>query len=222
MDTTKNNILFSDWVIGGTLLLTLIWNGTCSLFAPGWIAASIIVAINWTIFTVYILSRRDYLVARIVLFAIIAGFVELFADWWLVAITKTLVYHGGGGFIVSSPLYMPFAWGVVLTQTAYIGWRILKALGLIPAILLTGILGTATIPFYECWANGAMWWYYQDCNMLGVVPYYIIMGTFLITSGVVLCLPLLEKCSWQLVLLLGLAQGLWIWVCYFISYSLLG
>lgn len=222
MNTKKDKILFSDWVIGGTLLLTLIWNGTCSLFAPGWIAASIIVALNWTIFTVYVLSRRDYLVARIVLFAITAGFVELFADWWLVAITKTLVYHDGGRFIVSSPLYMPFAWGVVLTQTAYIGWRILKALGLIHAIIFTGILGTATIPFYELWANGAMWWYYQDCNMLGVVPYYIIMGEFLIASGVVLCLYLLEKCSWQLVLLLGIAQGLWIWVSYFISYSLLG
>ncbi len=218
----KKNILLSDWVIGGAVLLTLIWDGTCSLLAPGWIAASAIVAINWVIFILYLFSKKDVLVGKIMLLAIIAGFVELFADRWLVVFTKTLVYNDGGFFILSSPLYMPFAWGVALTQTAYIGWRILKISGLTSAVLFTGLLGTAIIPVYEWWAKGAVWWYYQNCHMLGVVPYYIIMGEFLIISGLVLFLYLLEKSSWQLVLLFGIAHGLWIWVCYFISYSLLG
>ena len=222
MKTIKNKILFSDWVIGASLLFTLAWNGTCSLLAPGWIAASIIVAINWITFALYVFIKQDYLVGKIILLAIIAGFVELSADWWLVNSTKTLVYHAGGIFIANSPLYMPFAWGVVLTQTAYIGWRILKTLGLMPAILLTGFLGTATIPFYEWWANGAMWWYYQNCNMIGVVPYYIILGEFLITGGLVIILHLLKDRSWWLVLFFGIAQGLWIWGSYFISYFLLG
>ena len=218
----QNNILLSDFVIWGTLFLTLVWNGTCSLFAPGWIAANLIVVINWAIFILYVLIRRDYFVCKIILLAIIAGFVELFADWWLVAVTKTLVYCAGGPFILSSPLYMPFAWGTVLTQTAYIGWRILKTLGLIHAIIYTGFLGAATIPFYEWWANGAMWWYYKNCRMIGVVPYYIIIGEFFIASGLVFILSLMEKRSFWLVLFFGTAQGLWIWLCYFVSYSLLG
>ncbi len=170
----------------------------------------------------YVFFRKDYLVGKIILLAIIAGFVELAADWWLVNLTKTLVYHDGGLFIASSPIYMPFAWGVVLTQTAYIGWRILKASGLIPAILLTGLLGTATIPFYEWWANGAMWWYYQNCRMIGVVPYYIILGEFLIASGLVIILHLLKESSWKPVFLGGIVQGLWIWGSYLMSYFILG
>ncbi len=52
--------------------------------------------------------------------AIVAGWVELLADWWLVSKTGTLVYYPGGPFILRSPLYMPFAWGIVLIQTAYV------------------------------------------------------------------------------------------------------
>ncbi|MDR4498523.1 MAG: hypothetical protein MRK02_11480 [Candidatus Scalindua sp.] len=200
----------------------LIWNGTCSLLAPGWIAAGTITAINWLIFITYIFSKRDFLAGKIMLLSIIAGFVELTADRWLVAVTGTLVYYTGGPFIVSSPLYMPFAWGVVLTQTAYIGWRILNIFGLVPAVLLTGLLGAVTIPFYEWWANGAMWWYYRECHMLGVVPYYIIAGEFLIASGLVFILYLLERGPWWQVLHFGVAQGLWIWASYVMTYSILG
>jgi hypothetical protein len=222
MKTLKDNIIPSDYVIGGTLLLTLIWNGTCSLFAPGWIAASAITIINWLIFVLYVFSKRNFLVGKIMLLSIIAGFVEIIADWWLVTVTGTLVYNAGGTFIVSSPLYMPFAWGVVLTQTSYIGWRLLNTFGLVHAVLFTGLLGAATIPFYEWWANGAMWWHYKDCHMLGVVPYYIIAGEFQIASGLIFILYLLERGPWWRVLPFGIAQGLWIWTSYFLSYSILG
>ncbi len=222
MKTLKDNIIPSDYVIGGTLLLTLIWNGTCSLLAPGWISASTITAINWLVFVFYVFSKGNTLVGKIMLFSIIAGFVELIADWWLVAVTGTLVYNAGGPFIVCSPLYMPFAWGVVLTQTSYIGWRLLNTFGFVPAVLFTGLLGAATIPFYELWANGAMWWHYKDCNMLAVVPYYIIAGEFQIASGLVFILYLLERGSLWRVLPFGIAQGLWIWASYLMSYSILG
>ena len=222
MKTLKDNLIPADYVIGGTLLLTIIWNGTCSLLAPGWIAASVITAVNWLIFISYVFLKENFLVRKIMLLSMIAGFVELIADRWLVAVTETLVYNAGGTFIVRSPLYMPFAWGVVLTQTSYIGWRLLNKFELVPAVLVTGLLGVATIPLYEWWANGAMWWYYKDCHMFGVVPYYIIVGEFLITSGLIFILYLLERGSWWLALPFGIVQGLWIWASYLISYSILG
>lgn len=218
----KRRLRISDWVIGGSLLLTLLWDGVCSLFGPGWIAACIIVGIDWLIFIVYVLSCRDYLVGRLMLFAVVAGWVELLADRWLIVVTETLVYQPGGPFVVNSPLYMPFAWGVVLVQTAYVGWRILKSLGLVPAILLTSLLGTATIPVYEWWAKGAVWWYYRYARMWGVVPFYIILGEFLITGGLVLLLYLLEERPWWVALLFGVVQGLWIWVCYVVAFVLIG
>ncbi len=212
----------SDWVIGGSLFLTLLWNGTCSLFSPGWIAASLICGINWIIFIVYFLIKRNQLLKRLMLFAIVAGWVELLTDKWLVDITNSLVYQPGGPFVIRSPLYMPFAWGVVLIQTGYIGWRLLKFMGRGPTILLTGTLGASTIPLYEWWAKGAMWWYYQDTRMWGVVPIYIILGEFMIAGGLVLLVERLEEKFLWVTLLFGVIQGLWIWFCYVVAYSLVG
>ena len=90
------------------------------------------------------------------------------------------------------------------------------------AILFTGLLGAATIPFYEWWAKGAMWWYYQDTSMLGVVPLYIILGEFLIASGLVLLVNRLYERSWWAALLLGMVQGLWIWICFAVAFVLVG
>ena len=212
----------SDWVIGGTLFLTLLWNGTCSLLGPGWVGAALIVTINWLVFIVYFLARRDGLIGRLMLLAVVAGWVELLADRWLVDVTKTLVYQPGGPFVVRSPLYMPFAWGVVLIQTAYIGWRLLGPLGRSLAALLTGLVGAVTIPLYEWWAKGAVWWYYRDTCMWGVVPLYIILGEFLIAGALVLLVERLEERPWWMAPVLGAVQGLWIWVSYAVAFALVG
>lgn len=120
------------------------------------------------------------------------------------------------------PLYMPFAWGVVLIQTAYVGWRSLELFGLRTAVLFTGMLGAGTIPFYEWWAKGAGWWYYRLTPMWGAISFYIILGEFLIASGLILVVNRMkERPSWM-VSLFGIAQGLWIWGCYIIAFVLIG
>jgi len=215
-------MIISDWVIGGTLILTLLWIGACSLFAPGWIAASLITGINWLFFVGYALRYRDKFMARIMLLALVAGWIELLADRWLVEVTQTLVYHPGGPFVLRSPLYMPFAWGGVLLQTGYVGWRIIQVKGLGWAIFLTGMLGVVTIPLYEGWANGARWWFYREARMWGVVPLYIILGEFFIAVGLVLLIYRLEERPWWLAPFLGVIQGFWIWACYKVSLGLTG
>jgi len=154
------------------------------------------------------------------LLAMVAGWVELLADRWLVDATRTLVYHSGGPFVVRSPLYMPFAWGVILVQTAYVGWRLLKSLGKVWGVLITSLLGAVIIPLYEWWAKGAAWWYYQDAAMWGAVPLYIILGELLIAGGLVLLIERLDERPWCMVLLLGVGQGFLIWAAYAASFSL--
>ena len=89
-------------------------------------------------------------------------------------------------------------------------------------IFLTGILGVATIPLYEWWANGALWWFYRNTRMWSVVPVYIILGEFFIAGGLVLLIYRLEERPWSLALLLGAIQGFWIWGCYGVSFGLAG
>ena len=125
-------------------------------------------------------------------------------------------------FSLTSPPYIPFAWGDVLIQTGYVGWRIIQLKGRGWAIFLTGVIGVATIPLYEWWANGAMWWFYRNTRMWGVVPFYIILGESFIASGLVLLIYRLEDRPWWLVPLLGVIQGFWIWASYGISFGLVG
>ncbi len=204
------------------MFLTILWNGTCSLFSPGWIAASAITGLDWIIFITYAFKHLDRFFRRLMFLAMLAGWVELLPDRWLVEITGTLIYHSGGPFIIRSPLYMPFAWGVVLVQTGYVGWRLLEYLKKGWAILITGLLGAATIPLYEWWAKGAMWWYYKDTRMIGGVPIYIIFGEFFLACGLILLIDSLEKRPLWMIPLFGVAQGLWIWACYATGFYLIG
>lgn len=211
-----------DTVIGGTLVFTLVANGSASLFAPGWWAASAIVALNWSALVALVVARRDGLVLRLAVLGLVAGFTELAADRWLVDATRTLVYEPGGPFVVRSPLYMPFAWGAVLVQTSYVGWRLLAAVGVARAALVTGLLGAMTIPLYEWWAKGASWWHYRDCRMIGVVPTYIIIGEFLCAALLVVLVRRLDTRPWWAVGVLGVVEGLGIWAGYAVGLAVGG
>jgi hypothetical protein len=73
----------------------------------------------------FVLLRRDSLLARFILFGVVAGIVELAADAWLVDGTRTLDYSvGSGPMIWRSPIWMPLAWEVVAVQFGYIGLRL--------------------------------------------------------------------------------------------------
>src|SRR3954471_21869430 len=52
----------------------------------------------------FVLHRGDAFLARLIVFGLVAGFMELFADAWLVTYTRTLDYSvGGGPMIWKSP-----------------------------------------------------------------------------------------------------------------------
>ena len=141
------------------------------------------------ILIVFVLYQKDRMMAHLLIFGIVLGFVELAADAWLVDFTGTLDYSVGGGPMVwRSPLWMPLAWQIVAVQFGYLGMRLRERLKL-KGLLLTGLIGTLNIPFYEEMALRTNWWMYRDCKMFLHTPYYIIFGEFLI----VLCIASLAK-----------------------------
>lgn len=215
MDRRTKFVLF-------TILLVIVWNFTSSFLGLGWITATIITFAIITLNMIYIYRYQDALLGRFLLFGLAAGWTELLADRWLVEATGTLVYVPGGPFVMRSPLYMPFAWAVVLVQIGYIGWRLAGWLGTPAASILTALLGAVNIPLYEQWARGANWWFYQNAPMLGHTPWFIICGEALITLALPGVLLAAEKAPPGWSIALGILQGLWIWVSYAFFYTLLG
>ena len=204
-----------------TLLLVLSWNFASSLVGWGWLTAAIITFGVAGLYVNFAWRHRDGFMARILLFSLAAGWTELLADRWLVAVTGTLVYLPGGPFVWRSPLYMPFAWMVVTTQLGYLGWWLSKRFGILSASVLIGVIGAINIPLYEQWARNANWWYYRNTSMIGNTPWYIICGEFLIALTLPVAMSLVEKGRWRMSLVAGLVQGLWIWGAYALAFLML-
>ena len=168
----------------------------------------------------FIISRRDALLARLVLFGLVVGFAELPADAWLVGHTRTLDYSvGGGPMLWRSPIWMPFAWEIVAVQFGYLGLRLCERFGG-RGLVAVGLLGALNIPYYEEMARHIHWWEYRNCPMLSYTPYYIILGELGIAVVLTLLARRLREARWPWVVLAGIIGGAGIFVCYAIAYWL--
>jgi hypothetical protein len=169
----------------------------------------------------WILICRDRLIARLVLFGVVVGFCELVADAWLVDVTRTLDYSPAGSpMLWRSPAWMPFAWEVVTVQFGYLGLRLWERHHY-AGLLLVGVLGAINIPYYEEMARLIHWWVYSNCRMLSHTPYYIIVGEFGIAMALgCLAIPLRHG-GGRLAIVLGMAGGVAIFVCYGLAYTVI-
>lgn len=202
------------------LVSMLIARFAAHYFQWGWHFAAALAFGLTAIYFAYAQIMHDDFLKKIIWFALIAGFTELAADWWLVDITQTLVYPSGEPIIVRSPIYMPFAWCMVLTNIGYVAYALTFKETRLHAILTAFFIGITVIPLFEHFARGAGWWYYQDCKMIWDVPYYIILGEGLICCMLGFLLRYLNTHKYQSVIILGILQGLWIWVSYYIAFSI--
>jgi len=202
-----------DWFIGLTLALAVAWAIASSFARAGWLTATGLVALVLVLDVAFVARRRDPLLGRLLVMCLVAGFVELLADHWLVRSSGTLDYAPGGPFILTSPLYMPFGWAGALLQLAYLGVRLGQRLPAWGACLIVGLVGAINIPIYEHCARAAGWWAYKNTPMLGNAPHYIILGELL----AVLLLPLFARVAvrkplgWSAAL--GVAYGLYLCAC---------
>ncbi|MEW5847603.1 MAG: hypothetical protein AB2A00_02275 [Myxococcota bacterium] len=193
-------ILFSGW--SGSDGRTAAWIGT----------------LNNTILITHTLRHRDGVMARLLLFGVIVGFVELAADAWLVDVTRSLDYSVSNSTMVwRSPWWMIMAWQIVAMQFAYIGLRLYERMG-VKGLVLSGLLGAVNIPFYEEMALRLNWWRYRGCAMLSHTPYYIILGELLLVMGFGALARTVRQTSWVNVALAGVAAGVGIFVSYFAAW----
>jgi hypothetical protein len=140
--------------------------------------------LNSLIFGLYTELFRDRPFARLAVFGVVFGFVELIADALCVQVTGTLSYaFARSAMIWQSPWWMPGAWAIVAIQIGYLGAMLIRKIGRVKGAALCALIGAVNIPFYEEMAFHAHWWSYRSCLMLGHTPFYIIIAEMIIGAA---------------------------------------
>jgi hypothetical protein len=160
----------------------------------------------------YIAFKRDALLGRVFFFTMVAGFLELYSDWYIIVKAPSLRYVQEGPFIASSPFYMPFSWAVVLFLLAVIARWIDRRWGLAAAIFANIALGL-TLPVCEYLAVAARWYFYFGVPAIGnVAPFYLLVAEPLIIASLPLSMRVIEKRGLPAAAVAGVGLGVWLYV----------
>jgi hypothetical protein len=168
----------------------------------------------------FVVLYHDALLMRLMIFGLVTGIAELAADAWLVDFTRTLDYSAGGGpMLWRSPIWMPFAWEIVVVQFGCLGLWLRDRFGG-AGLAAVGVLGAINIPYYEEMARRIHWWQYSGCRMISNTPYYIILGEFGIAITFTLLAKPLRHGNAAKTVWLGVAGGAAIFICYALAYGI--
>ncbi len=209
-DITARRFTALDAAMLASLALMVALHIAAAALAAGWPTAAGTVALTAAAL-VAIAARRAWrpLVARLLLFGLVAGVLELFTDFSGEVVARSLIYPPNEPMLWASPVYMPLSWMVTLTQIGYLAWRLETLAPRGVAIILTGLWGAVNIPFYEEMAYRAGWWRYAAAPGLGHAPYYVMLFEGLLTALLPPLVARLETRGWRSVALRGVALGIW-------------
>jgi len=191
-----------------------------SIYSLGWQSASIISYSLSAIYILYAIFSKNQVIRHLVLFSLLAGFLELAADQYSVEVTQTLVYPVEPN-IWASPLYMPFAWVIVFTQMGYYSLLLIRWKGMYVAMIILFIAGGLYIPIYEHMAAGANWWYYQNTPMVFNAPYYVILSEALLSISIPPLIKLSVVRGYVWTVLAAIIQGIVIYISEFLSIKII-
>lgn len=198
-----------DRVIMGSMILTLagvslgaVLSDPRAFGLTALIILSLLVLSGW-------LTRSPRLIWLLV-FGLVAGVLELWADWVHVMYLRSLVYTDYFGFrLLASPWYMPLGWAVTVMQFGYLAlrlhdrWSLGRVLGALTA------LGMLLPPWYEEFAAPARAWSYPPKGwMLSHTPVWIILtyGGCIFSIGI-LALTFYRPRAWGWAVLGGILAG---------------
>jgi hypothetical protein len=161
----------------------------------------------------------------LLVFGLVAGVLELWADWVHVVYFHSLVYTDYFGFrLLASPSYMPIGWWLTVVQFGYLALRLADRWPAWSAVGVPTALGMTLPPWYEEFAPSARAWYYPPHGMmLSHTPLWIIFTyggcMFAIASSAVL---LYRPQAWGRAVIAGIFTGAGIMFSGVIWFALLG
>lgn len=205
-----------------TMVLTLGIALLDAKLALGYKSASFLAFGMYGVITIMAFKWRDSFLKKLLIFGLFAGFTELIADNWLVNGINSLFYPIEEEHLWASPVYMPFAWAVILIQVGYLGGLISMKHNLVKSILVSFLIGMCFIPIFETCAKFAGWWHYDSINVFVNTPYYIIFGEGLICAAIPLVFHKMVRTSWVNTAVMGIVMGLWIYASYYFGFHIFG
>ncbi len=168
---------------------------------------------------------RDRRLGWLLVFGLVVGVAELWADWLHVTYLKSLTYTDYFGFrLLASPSYMPIGWWFTAVQFAYLALRLIERWPRWKVVGLITLLGMSIPPWYEEFAAPAQAWYYASNGpMLSNTPLWIIF-TYggCMFSIATLALYFYRPGDWRRALVAGLFTGAGIMYSGVFWFSLLG
>jgi len=214
----------ADRLVIGSMLLTLggIMLGAFlaepNAFGLTAVIVILLLLIGWGV-------TRDGRLGWLLLAGLVAGVMELWADWIHVEYFKSLVYTDYFGFrLLASPSYMPVGWWLTVTQFGYLALRLSDRWPPLQSASLITLLGMTLPPWYEEFAAPVRAWYYTTSGpMLSNTPLWIIFtygGCMLVTAAMTLLL--FRSRAWSRAVLAGLLIGAGIMFSGVFWFSLLG
>lgn len=213
-----------DYFVLGSLVLMLIGITLGALLATP-TAFGITVLLVFALLVVGQRATGNPRLAWLLVFGLMAGIVELWADWVHVTQIHSLVYTDYFGFrLLASPSYMPLGWCVTAVQFGYFALRLAERLPGWITVLLLSLVGLGIPPWYEQLAAPAHAWHYAAQGpMLSNTPFWIIatygICMFAIASG---ALVFYQKGAWGRALLGGFFVGTALMFASVFWFSILG
>jgi hypothetical protein len=202
--------------------LVLVSNTIGALTRAGPTFALVTTAITLAVMVGWTIHRRDPVLARWLVIGLVAGWLEIVTDEWLVRSTATLLYPQQPPMVGESPLYMPFAWTLVIAQLGVFGGWLAERMGVARATLVCALAGGLMIPLYEFLAHYANYWTYVATPMVWHAPYYIIVSEFLLVLPLVWMGRVAERHSLLFSGFLGIVEGLWMLPSVLLAWWLVG
>ncbi len=216
--TTADRLILSSMLLtmGGVILGAVL--AEPNAFGVTAVLVTLLLLAGWRI-------TRDDRLGWLLLAGLVAGVLELWADWVHVEYFKSLVYTDYFGFrLLASPSYMPVGWWLTVTQFGYLALRLGDRLPAWQSAGLITLLGMTLPPWYEEFAAPARAWHYTTSGpMLSNTPLWIIFtygGCMLVVAA--MALQLYQPRKWSRALLAGLFIGAGIMFSGVFWFSLLG
>lgn len=120
----------------------------------------------------------DGLVRKLVAIGTIGGILELLGDHFLVHVADSLVYPYQYSPVLSSPVYMPFAWAVLIVFMGYVAVRLREEVGVVAAYLGPAMFAFVSESGYESLASQGGGWSYMSAPLewIGHAPLFIVVA----------------------------------------------